>query len=142
MIFKAAILQMRSRNRDIKSNIATVIGKMEEAGRNGADILLLPECFVTGYDLTIVNSEALTEAELLPIREKAREWSIGVIATAIMKGQRKPQNAAFVIDKNGEILMQYAKVHTQGNQFWFKTLRMVNESRRQSNMILEIAFLD
>ena len=30
----------------------------------------------------------------------------------------------------------------QGNQFWFKTLRMVNESRRQSNMILEIAFLD
>ena len=112
MIFKAAILQMRSRNRDIKSNIATVIGKMEEAGRNGADILLLPECFVTGYDLTIVNSEALTEAELLPIREKAREWSIGVIATAIMKGQRKPQNAAFVIDKNGEILMQYAKVHT------------------------------
>ena len=26
MIFKAAILQMRSRNRDIKSNIATVIG--------------------------------------------------------------------------------------------------------------------
>ena len=112
MIFKTAILQMRSLNRDIEGNISTVIEKMEEAKRNGADILLLPECFITGYDLTIGNSEALSEAELLPLCEKAKEWQIGVVATAITKGTEKPQNTAFVIDKNGEILMQYAKVHT------------------------------
>lgn len=112
MKFKAAILQMRSRSRDIESNISTVIDKMKEAKSDSADILLLPECFLTGYDLTIGNSEALTEAQLLPIREKAREWGIGVIATAVTKGQHKPQNAAFVIDKNGGILMKYAKVHT------------------------------
>lgn len=29
MIFKTAILQMRSRNRDIQNNISTVIKKME-----------------------------------------------------------------------------------------------------------------
>ena len=42
----------------------------------------------------------------------------------------------------GIMQMQPDFVKYQGNQFWFKTLRMVNESRRQSNMILEIAFLD
>ena len=89
MIFKTAILQMRSHNRNIEGNISTVIDKMEEAGRNGADILLLPECFITGYDLTIGNDTALTEDELKPLCEKAKELKIGVVATAITKGTEK-----------------------------------------------------
>ena len=112
MIFKTAILQMRSRNRDLQNNISTVIYKMEEAKSNHADILLLPECFLTGYDLTIGNDTALTEDELKPLCEKAKELKIGAVATAITKGAGKPQNAAFVIGRNGEILMKYAKVHT------------------------------
>ena len=112
MIFKTAVLQMRSRHRDIQNNLSIVIQKMEEAKRSNADILLLPECFVTGYDLSIGNDDALTEDDLKPLCEKARECQIGVVATAIAQGTEKPQNAAFVIDKNGDILMQYAKVHT------------------------------
>ena len=42
MIFKTAILQMRSRNRDIQNNISIVIDRMKEAKSNHADILLLP----------------------------------------------------------------------------------------------------
>ena len=112
MIFKTAILQMRSRNRDMEGNISAVIDKLMEAKSNRADILLLPECFTTGYDLTIGNDSALTPDDLQSLRQKAKELRIGVVATAITKGTEKPQNAAFVIDKNGEILMKYAKVHT------------------------------
>ena len=112
MIFKTAILQMRSRNRDMEGNISAVIDKLMEAKSNRADILLLPECFTTGYDLTIGNDSALTPDDLQSLRQKAKELRIGVVATAITKGTEKPQNAAFVIDKKGEILMQYAKVHT------------------------------
>ena len=107
-----AILQMRSRNRDFQNNISMVIDKMKEAKRNNADLLLLPECFITGYDLTIGNDSALTPDDLQSLRQKAKELRIGVVATAITKGTEKPQNAAFVIDKNGGILMKYAKVHT------------------------------
>lgn len=110
--FNIAILQMRSRNRDTQNNISIVTQKMEEAKRNNADLLLLPECFITGYDLTIDNASALTQHDLQPLCKKAKELQIGVIATAITQGDEKPQNAAFVIDKNGEILMKYAKVHT------------------------------
>ena len=67
MIFKTSILQMRSRNRDIQNNISTVIEKMEEAKSNHADILLLPECFLTGYDLTIGNDAALVPEDLNPL---------------------------------------------------------------------------
>ena len=107
-----AILQMRSRNREMEPNISTIIEKMKEAKSNHADLLLLPECFITGYDLSIDNASALTQDDLKPLCEKAKELEIGVVATAVTQGHEKPQNAAFVIDKNGEILMKYAKVHT------------------------------
>lgn len=64
MTFRAAVLQMRSVDRDYGENIKTIIKYMSEAKQNGADILLLPECFITGYDLTIDNDSAITEAAL------------------------------------------------------------------------------
>lgn len=112
MIFRVAVLQMRSVSREYESNIKTIIKFMAEAKQEGADILLLPECFITGYDLTIDNDSAMTEVDLSPLCEQAGKLGIGLVATALSKGKRHPQNAAFVIGKDGKILMKYAKVHT------------------------------
>ena len=112
MIFKVAVLQMRSENRAYGENIKTIIRYMTEAKKNNADILLLPECFITGYDLTINNDSALSEEDLEPLCDKAKELGVGLVATALTKGENSPQNSAFVIGKNGGILMKYSKVHT------------------------------
>ena len=112
MTFRVAVLQMRSVNREYERNIKTIIKYMSDAKQNGADILLLPECFITGYDLTIDNASAITENDLAPLCEKAKELSIGLVATALTQGKSNPQNSAFVISKDGKILMKYAKVHT------------------------------
>ena len=112
MIFKVAVLQMRSENRAVEENRNTIIKYMTEAKINNAELLLLPECFITGYDLTINNDAAISEGDLAVLRDKARELGIGLVATALTKGNVKPQNAAFVIGKNGDILMKYSKVHT------------------------------
>lgn len=50
-MFKIAILQKRPFNAQIDKNIDSIIIAMKEASENHADILLLPECFITGYDL-------------------------------------------------------------------------------------------
>lgn len=107
-----AVLQMRSVNREYERNIKTIIKYMSDAKQNGADILLLPECFITGYDLTIDNASAITENDLAPLCENAKELNIGLVATALTQGKSNPQNSAFVISKDGKILMKYAKVHT------------------------------
>ena len=112
MIFKVAVLQMRSENRAYEDNIKVIIRNMTEAKKNKADVLLLPECFMTGYDLTIDNDAAISEGDLAALCDKAKELGIGLVATALTKGNVKPQNAAFVIGKHGEILMKYSKVHT------------------------------
>lgn len=114
MKFKVAVLQMRSLDRKFRESADIVIHMMKEASENGADILLLPEAFLTGYGLPMSNEEALADENpyLEQIRTAAAGLHIGVVATAIAKGKEKPQNSAYVIDKSGNVLMKYSKVHT------------------------------
>ena len=87
---------------------------MKEAAKNGADILLLPECFVTGYELPMTYEKSIScdDEVIMKICEVAKEYDIGVVLTSFTKGKRQPQNTAFVINRSGEILMKYSKVHT------------------------------
>ena len=114
MIFRVAVLQKRSLNDELSRNTDTIIENMELAAKNGADILLLPECFITGYHLPIENKNALSDDSeyFNRICKAARKLHIGTAATAFTKGAAKPQNSALVIDKDGNILMKYSKVHT------------------------------
>ncbi|WP_105153323.1 carbon-nitrogen hydrolase family protein [Streptococcus suis] len=114
MIFKVAILQARAEISNIKRNIDTIICSVKEAAKNGADILLLPECFVTGYELPMTYEKSIScdDEVIMKICEVAKEYDIGVVLTSFTKGKRQPQNTAFVINRSGEILMKYSKVHT------------------------------
>lgn len=114
MKFKIALLQMNSLNRRYQESTEIVLAKMREAAAEGADLLLLPEVFLTGYVLPFHNQEALGEDNpyLQQICAAAGEIGIGVVATAVTRGREKPQNSAYVIDKQGRRLMKYSKVHT------------------------------
>lgn len=113
-MFKVAILQKRSINEQIDKNIETIIMAMEEASEKHADILLLPECFITGYDLPMSYEKSIADNDIriAQICENAKKYKIGVVLTAFTKGSKQPQNSAFVINKSGNILMKYSKVHT------------------------------
>lgn len=114
MNLKVAILQQRSENGQIEENIEKIIIAMKEAASEKADILLLPECFITGYELPMTYEKSISDHDecIEKICEFAKELEIGVVLTSFTKGKSKPQNTAFVISKTGEILMKYSKVHT------------------------------
>lgn len=114
MVFKVAILQKRACNAQIDKNIETIIDAMKESAQNNADILLLPECFITGYDLPMTYEKSISDDDIriAQICKKAKEYNIGVVLTSFTKGKTQPQNSAYIIDKSGEILMKYSKVHT------------------------------
>ena len=114
MIFKVAILQARAENANIKKNVDTIICSMKEASKNEADVLLLPECFITGYELPMTYEKSIScgDEVIFKICEVAKKHGIGVVLTSFTKGKEQPQNTAFVINKSGEILMKYSKVHT------------------------------
>ena len=83
-IFRVAILQECAAVGDFEKNTTRIIQEMEQAKDNQADILLLPECFITGYSMPILNSEVIDEdsIHIKRIRDKAMELKIGVVATA------------------------------------------------------------
>ena len=63
-MFKVAILQKRSINAQIDKNIETIIMAMEESSENHADILLLPECFITGYNLPMSHEKSIYDDDI------------------------------------------------------------------------------
>ena len=114
MTFKVAILQARSENANISKNVDIIHHAMKKASINNADILLIPECFITGYDLPMTYEKSISDDNevIQNICALAKEYHMGVVLTSFTKGERKPQNTAFVISKQGNILMKYSKVHT------------------------------
>lgn len=114
MVFKVAILQTKSKKGELKNNVDTIINCMNKAATEKADVLLLPECFMTGYDFPIEENSIIDDNDnyIIKICETAKILHIGVVLTAFTNGKEKPQNSAFVIGKDGSILMKYSKVHT------------------------------
>lgn len=108
------MLQKRAVKAQIDENVATIVSAMQEAAENGADIVLLPECFITGYDLPMSFEKSIVDDDesIKTICQVAAQYKIGVVLTSFTKGKKQPQNTAFVISKSGEILMKYSKVHT------------------------------
>lgn len=113
-IFRVAILQKTSLGRNCDANTELVLREMEICAAHQADILLLPECFLTGYRFPVSNGEALDvdDPHIARLCCAAKAMQTGVVATAFTKGKHKPRNSACVIGKDGRILMQYDKVHT------------------------------
>lgn len=83
----------------MKENVDMILHFIKQASARRADILLMPECFVTEYRLPIGNDEAVTDDGewMETICRAAFEKGIGVVATALTKGK---------------VLMKYSKVHT------------------------------
>jgi len=86
-MFKVAILQKRVIHAQIDKNIESIIVAMKEASENHADILLLPECFVTGYDLPMTYEKSIADDDIriTKICENAKKYKIGVVLTVLQK---------------------------------------------------------
>lgn len=130
---KVALIQYDTVTPDIKQNTITAMKLIREAGKNGADMVLFPECFLTAYaapnicekllPVQEIESDpefirwcenALTEEEehFRQIAKLAAQLQIGVVITGFSKGERYPQNTAWVIDRDGKVILKYSKVHT------------------------------
>lgn len=131
-LFKIAIVQERRDPVDYILNMEKGLDIVKKAKKQGADIVLFPECWITGYEFPDVDkSLPLEEIVKLPVYKEwsnraleddstyinafsmaAKELNIGVVVTGYTKGEMRPRNSAVVINKNGEIIMKYSKVHT------------------------------
>lgn len=131
--FKVAMIQHNVSKPDRAYNTNLAIQYIKEAKGNGADFVLFPECWITAYCAPDICKELRpvedieNEPEFVQwcenaldddneyinqIAKAAKDLNIGVEITGFTKGKKYPQNSAFIIDRNGSIILKYSKVHT------------------------------
>ena len=115
--FRVALLQLHPGNtREETQKIG--LDACHRAKSLGADLALFPEMWSTGY--TIPQEEALLRASALPVGHPflgafaacARELEMAIGVTCLEQADPRPKNSLFVYDRHGDLVLQYAKVHT------------------------------
>ena len=130
--FNAAMIQMRS-GLDPAANLAAALDLIDEAKQTGADYVLTPEM----TNILAAKREQLfakivaeeQDATLTTLREVARKLAIYIHigSLAIKASPEKAANRSFLIDRRGEVVARYDKIHM------FDVDLAGGESYRESN---------
>jgi hypothetical protein len=114
--FKVGLVQMRS-GVDPKANLATALAAIEEAARVGAAYVLTPEMTnimeIKRDRLFATIADEELDPTLAAMREAARKLSIYIHigSLAVKVSPDKAANRSFLIDRRGEVVARYDKIH-------------------------------
>lgn len=103
----------------------------KKAKKMGADITVFPEMWNTGYEMLFEgdlkdqdnipqekikkwNSKAIENDDefISQYMDLAKELEMAIAITYLEKTERKPRNTVIIVDRNGNIVLKYSKVHT------------------------------
>ena len=100
----------------IRDNETFVLDQIEEAARNGADVVHFSECALSGYAGVDIPSCADIDWDILRaatgnIQSKAKDHQLWVLlgSTHQLSGKNKPHNSVYVINPKGKIVDRYDK---------------------------------
>ena len=132
-IFKIAMLQLNSNN-SIEKNIQKGETFCRKAKNMGADLIVFPEMWSNGYESLfegnyLDNKDIITQEQIESYYSKAvdinsnfmqkfielaKELKIAIAITFLEKNDdsKKPKNTVCIIDRKGNIILKYSKVHT------------------------------
>lgn len=118
---RVAAAQMKFRP-GIEQNIAKITAMVERAADGGADVVLFPECAITGYNCdfgTIAAGEINSGLE--KISAAARRAHCHVLVGSPTFAGRKRFNSLVVFDRRGREIFRYSKIHlTPRDARWFR----------------------
>ena len=121
-VFNACIVQTTSLPYDKEANLNRALAWMEQAHAKGADLILLPEMFLTGYfvkdQLRELAEDLETGQALAVLKAKAKEYAMGVVVglPTITDPNGKPHNSVVMIDRDGSIPGLSHKTHMFGGE--------------------------
>lgn len=115
-----AVWQAASVPRDIDANLRALSTAAQDAAARGADLLITPEMYVTGYDIPEDVARLASERPLERVRAIAAHHRIAILAggpelIAGPDGTTGVANAAWFIDEGGEIRSRHRKVQLFGD---------------------------
>ncbi len=121
-VITIALLQMTAHGTDQDANRAKGEEFCRHASAMGADVALLPEMWNIGYTPCPTEPDARRAWQAQAInqqgpfvahfRQLAEQLDMAIALTYLERWDGPPRNSVSLIDRHGEMLMTYAKVHT------------------------------
>lgn len=113
---KIALYQGPGLINDPAGSFALLAAKAGQAKAGGADLLILPEMFLSGYNIGPENAQkhAVTLEGLAPARAAAKAHNIALVFGYPERVGADVANSAVLIGPDGEILLNYRKSHLFG----------------------------
>lgn len=99
-----------------EANYEQVRGFAQRAKQRGADWLVLPEMFATGFSMNLsVTAEAEDGPTRTFLKNLAKETGMGILAGLVLLGQSgKGRNVALAVGPDGREIGRYSKAHLIG----------------------------
>ncbi len=120
MQFTVALLQIAPLGNDQGRNLAKGLQYCREAKALGADLAVFPELWNIGFTPSPIDSEARQAWMGSAIDQRstffksfaalARELDLNIAITYLEANQPMPRNTVSVIDRRGEVMLNYSKV--------------------------------
>lgn len=100
---------------NVEKNISKVKSLFKETDLSVTDIVVLPEMWTSGYDLENIedyaedNLQSITET----IQSLAETYKVNIVAGSVPNeyGADGVYNTAFIVNKDGECIYEYSKMH-------------------------------
>lgn len=112
---RIAVLQARGEPGDVPRNLERIARAALEAREGGADLLVTPEMFATGYNIGPRLDEVVTDDLVDRLRELAVQAGIALVVGTGLRGADGIANAVLAIDADGAVLARYDKTHLFGD---------------------------
>ncbi|SDZ23442.1 Glycerol dehydrogenase, iron-containing ADH family [Evansella caseinilytica] len=112
--FQAALLQLDIAFGNREENFHRVEEKIRKATEQHVDVIVLPELWSTGYDLTRLDEIADKEAAETTafISRLAKQYSVNIVAGSVARQtETGVTNTMLVFRRNGELVKEYSKAH-------------------------------
>ncbi|OIK14842.1 carbon-nitrogen hydrolase [Bacillus sp. MUM 116] len=114
MKLKISCLQMDIAFGDPNKNFQTADKLIQQAIAENPDIIVLPELWTTGYDLTrldeIADKGACESIDFL--KNAAKKYKVNFVGGSVAnRGENGVKNTLLIINKDGTLVHQYSKLH-------------------------------
>ncbi|MFX3624091.1 MAG: carbon-nitrogen family hydrolase [Ectobacillus sp.] len=111
---KVACLQLDVAFGDVEANVANASKAIEAAMIEAPDVIVLPELWTTGYDLTRLNVLADIEGSFSKriLSDWAKQYKVNIVGGSIPKQTAQGiTNTMYMFDRSGVQSGEYSKVH-------------------------------
>ncbi|ASN04703.1 carbon-nitrogen family hydrolase [Virgibacillus necropolis] len=111
---KIAMIQLDIHYGDTQTNYTRASTFIDKAVKSGADIILLPELWTSGYDLTRLDEIADDQAKesIAFLQEQAKKYNVSLVGGSVAeKCDDGVRNTLLVVDSKGKLVHKYSKLH-------------------------------